>query len=130
MNKIELELKVADALEELRTQELEEATNIVQWGLWARGGLPGGFSAGDAPTLAITDGEALMIDRVVTKLPDVTQYVIKSLYIGLVGINELMGKMHVSKQRVMDYRLKGLSTIDGALNFSENGVDSGRPLAL
>jgi DNA-directed RNA polymerase specialized sigma24 family protein len=108
-----------DVLEELRAKELEEATNIVQWGLWARGGLPECSSLERGTTPAITDDDALAIERVVAKLPVMTRTVIKRLYIGRYTLHEIAMKLMVSKRRVAEYRDQGLNIIHGAINFSK-----------
>lgn len=103
-----------DAMEELRTDVLEDAIGIVRWGIWSRGGIPTGKQP-QGPTPNITDDEALRIDNQVAKLPGKPKLIIKEIYIWNKGVNELARGLGLSSRVVMGLRDQGLNIIYGAL---------------
>lgn len=104
-------------VDDLNTADLERLTKIVEWGIWSRGGLPTGVP-GSGVTAAISDDEALQVDRQVAKLRT-TFYrgfmVINELYVRGKGVNELARILGISNRRVMNSRDQGLSIIYGGL---------------
>lgn len=96
--------------EDLSTELLEQAINIVEWGKWSRGGLPTG-KPGKGSTPSITDDQALRIDAQVTRLPKKAKYIIKELYIYNIRVDELAKRCGISARRVMSFRDQGLSMV-------------------
>lgn len=109
-----LRMASIDTLDDMKTREIEDAINIVEWGKWSRGGVPCGRPVkGGSPN--ISDEEALKIDRQVAKLPGKTKFVIMEMYIWNYGVNELASTLGISNRSVMAYRDQGLNIIYGAL---------------
>lgn len=104
-----------DAMDELKTAELEAALNIVEWGRWSRGGLPT-ENPSDLGTPDITDEEALRLDRQIAQLPGKVKFVVMQIYIRRRGVNELANTLGVSNRRVSGLRDQGLHILYGALH--------------
>lgn len=103
-----------DALESLETADLEARTKIVDWGKWSRGGIPGTRQR-RSPDYDISDDEALLVERQVARLKGRPRYIIRQIYLGGRGINDLAASLGVSNRQIMKYRDQGLNIIYGGL---------------
>lgn len=105
------------SLEDVRRTELEDATGIIEWGLWSRGGLPSGKpNKGRTPN--ITDDEALGIDAaigsIIVAMPR-AGHTLKRIYIGGANQSELSFEFKISRDKVSDYQMQGLNALYGKL---------------
>lgn len=114
MNTRALQDKAQDSIAMLTTERMEAEINIIEWGRWSRGGIPTGKVA-TGTTPAISDDEALRIDRQVAQLPAKVKEIIIQMYVCERGVNELARILKSNNRQVMALRDQGLGILYGAL---------------
>lgn len=102
-----------NAMIDIQIKELEDATKIVEWGIWSRGGLPTG-GKNVASIANISDDEVLEIEDALRRLRDAMPravLVVKKLYIGWKSKSQLAQELRIPRDRVTDYQKQALNAL-------------------
>jgi DNA-directed RNA polymerase specialized sigma subunit len=102
-------------LSELTTSELESATQIVEWGHWSRGSIPGYAKTGSGRTPNISDHQAGVIDSIIADLGGRAKSILLLIYVHEKPMYRIEEKYSISNRRVSAYRDRGLNYLHGSL---------------